>query len=539
MSTSMHREHDLNAPATRVITVDANAIRGPRSLTFRQCVGAGRVAEGLSAQWQTQLKLCKDEIGFEYLRCHGLFHDELGVYRRDKDGTPIYNWQYVDLVFDFLLSIGVRPFVEFGFMPNDLASIRTEMAGPDGMIVDPHHPKGQRRVTVLNWRANVTPPNDFKQWHDLVAATLEHWTHRYGSDELKHWLFEVWNEPNHVAFWSPVDERNRAEEYFQLYAQTSRAVKKVNSAYRVGGPSSAGPQYIAELIDFTIRHDVPIDFISFHIYGLGGGPGGFDEFGDKLCYLNPDIHTVAYHSNSQRNVIEKSARPGLPIHITEWSASFSSRDPVHDDYFSAPYILEQLKLTENIASMSYWTFTDLFEEVGIPPRPFHGGFGLVSLQGIKKPAYFAYQFLNRLKEQEVRNDDERSWACRDSTGSVQILLWDLTVPSGESIPNQIRFRLVRPAAFKQHVRLSISGLKPGSYLLSTFGVGFEMNDAYTAYLKLGMPMRIDRAQVNSLKAMATGAPRSQQQVLVDSDGQWANDYPIRENDVLLVELVPL
>jgi xylan 1,4-beta-xylosidase len=524
--------------APRAIAIDASAVKGPRSRTFRVCVGAGRVAEGLRADWQTQLAQCKAELGFEYFRCHGLFHDELGVYRENQNGTPIYNWQYIDIVYDFLLSIGVRPFVEFGFMPNDLASVRTELAGTDGMLADPTRPSGQRRVTVFYWRANVTPPKDLQKWHDLVAALVEHWTDRYGAEELKRWYFEVWNEPNHPAFSSPHEEGTRAETYFALYGQTARAVKKINPEYRVGGPATAGPEYIAELIDYAVGHDVPIDFISFHIYGLGGGPGGLDEFGDKLLYLSSDIHTVARFSNSQREIIDKSAKPGLPIHITEWSASYSPRDPVHDDYLSAPFILEQLKRTEAIASMSYWTFTDIFEENGIPPRPFHGGFGLINLQGIKKPAYFAYQFLNRLKDQELINDDARSWACRDEQGHVQVLLWDLTPPPEKGIPNQTLFRQVRIPSNRRIVQLSIAGLAPGRYRLATFAVGFEINDAYTAYLKLGAPAKLTRGQVESLKTIAAGVPISQEQIVVESDGVWNREIALRDNDVILIELAP-
>ena len=132
----------------RLIDIDCSAVKGPRSMVYQQCVGAGRVAEGLRADWQAQLKTCKDAIGFQYLRCHGLLHDELGVYREDKQGNAIYNWQYIDMVYDYLLSIHVRPFVEIGFMPDALASIK---------LNDPNPPNG-RRVSVFWWKANVTPP---------------------------------------------------------------------------------------------------------------------------------------------------------------------------------------------------------------------------------------------------------------------------------------------------------------------------------------------------------------------------------------------
>ena len=176
-----------------------------------------------------------------------------------------------------------------------------------------------------------------------------------------------------------------------------------------------------------MSNKVPLDFISFHTYGLGGGPSGLDEYGEQLHYLSNNLHAPADTAGGQRAVIDATARAGLPIHITEWSTSYSPRDPVHDSYFSAPYILEQLKHSSpGVASMSYWVFTDIFEEAGPPMTPFHGGFGLLTLQGIRKPAYFAYQFLNRLGPTELVNGDAASWVCRDERGGAQILLWDLT-----------------------------------------------------------------------------------------------------------------
>ncbi len=523
---------------TRVISVDANAVKGPRSQTYRATVGAGRVGEGLRADWQAQLKLCSDELGFESLRAHGLFHDELGVYS-EKDGKSVYNFQYVDLVYDYLLSIGVRPFVELGFMPDDLATIRTNLAGPDGMVDDPANPGKKRRVSVFWWKSNVTPPKDPQKWNALVTAIVGHWTQRYGAAEVAKWHFEVWNEPNHVAFFSPNDNSKRSEEYFELYANTARAVKSVNPKYQVGGPATAGPAYISELIDYSTKNSVPLDFISFHSYGLAGGPGGLDEFGNKVLYVNPNPRAVAQTSNSQNATIAKSSQPKLPVYITEWSASYSDRDPVHDDYFSAPYILEQLKNTESLGGMSYWTFTDIFEENGVPPRPFYGGFGLLNVQGIKKPSYFAYRFLNLLGDTELTNADKESWATRDARGGVQMLMWNLTMKPDEKVPNQTYFRQIRPATDAAKVQLEVKSLKPGRYNLSVYRVGYEKNDAYTAYLKMGAPDQLSRQQVALLKATASGRLEIVQTIQVPQSGQWKNQVTLRTNDALLATLEPV
>jgi xylan 1,4-beta-xylosidase len=521
----------------RVISADLMQVKGPKSTVFRRCVGAGRVAEGLRADWQDQLRTCRQAIGFEYLRCHGLFHDELGVYSEDAQGHPIYNWQYIDMVYDFLLSIGVRPFVEIGFMPQALASIKSEPvpAVPGSPVAT------AISAPVFWWKANVTPPKSWDRWDGLVTALVQHWTERYGAEEVKQWYFEIWNEPNHPSFFHPTTESSRRDEYFTLYDHTAKAVTAVNPAYRVGGPSGAGPVWIGELIAYCSAKKVPLDFISFHSYGLGGGPSGLDVEGRRRLYLDRKLDTPGNRAHSQDAIIQKSSMPNLPVHITEWSSSYSNHDPVHDSYFEAPYILQQLKKTETIGSMSYWTFTDIFEESGPPKTPFEGGFGLINLQGIKKASFFAYQFLNQLGDDELKNSDDRSWLCRDNKGGVQALVYDLTDPRDLSTHEDdwtvFRQRIVPKP--KPTVQLRITSLKPGSYHFSVYRIGFEENDAYSEYLKIGAPPQLTLEQVRQFKSLASGAPSEQADVTIDSSGEWKHDFSMRENEVFFTSLSPV
>ena len=503
------------AETNRVISADLNQVKGARSMIWQDCVGAGRVAEGLRDGWRRQLEECHREIGFKYIRMHGLLQDELGVYSENSKGEPQYNWQYIDDVYDFLLSIGMKPFVEFGFMPNALAS-----------------GKGK----IFWWNANVTPPNDYAKWDALITALVKHWTERYGESEVKTWRFEIWNEPNYPGFWHPPAGTTPKDAYFQLYEHTARAVKSVSTNYAVGGPAGAGPVWTAELIDFCQRTNAAIDFISYHAYGLGGGPSGLDEYGNNKLYLSPNLHAVADTANSQLPIIKKSLQPNLPVHITEWSASYSPRDPVHDSYFSAPFVLEQLRHTEAMNSMSYWTFTDVFEENGPAPRPFHGGFGLINYQGIRKPAFWAYKFLAMLGKTELQNADESSYVCTDDHGGAQVLLWDLTHPTSGKVSNQDYFLHSHPANKKGNVTVKLKNLSPGSYRLAVRQIGYHQRDPYSRYLELGQPSDISRETIADLKKISEGAPASESTVTVTSSGEFVTSLPVRENSVYFLSL---
>jgi xylan 1,4-beta-xylosidase len=492
----------------RVISADYRKVKGPRDRFPQLVVGAGRAAEGLRADWQRDLALIRRECGFEYIRFHGLLQDELGVYSENRKGEPVYNFQYIDAVYDAILQTGMRPFVEFGFMPQKLAS-------------------GDK--TIFWWKGNITPPRDHDKWSRLIEALVRHWTERYGHDEVRRWYFEVWNEPNlKDLFWS-----GDQEDYFKLYDVTVRAVKTVSTDYKVGGPATAGRGWITEMIDHASKTRVPLDFIATHDYGVSGR--GLDAEGNQQLFLDTSPDAIISGVRDVRSKIKASAMPNLPLHYTEWSTSYSPRDPVHDSYLSAAYIVSRLKGSEGYAqSMSYWTFTDIFEENGPVPSPFHGGFGLINFQGLRKPSFYAYQFLNRLGDEQLVSDDPDSWVTRGNSG-VQVVFWNYTPPKTES-SNQVYFKKDLPSKPLGNVRISISGMRPGNYTMKVYRVGYSVNDVYTDYLKMGSPSTLTREQVKSMATRNDGSPISTTTVAIKKSGAFSHELPLRENDLYLVTL---
>jgi xylan 1,4-beta-xylosidase len=497
----------------RLINVDFNLEKGPLNTMFNECVGAGRANEGLRADWQQQLTYVKKECGFKYIRMHGLLTDDMGVYKEDKNGKPMYNYMYVDVLYDYLLSIGVKPFVELGFMPQALAS-------------------GDK--TIFWWRGNVTPPKDYDKWAALIRNLTEHFTERYGADEVKTWYFEVWNEPNlSPGFWSSTQD-----EYFKLYKYTVNAIKSVNPAYRVGGPATAGAAWEPEMIKYCTKNNLPIDFISTHSYGVR--QGYLDEYGNSGTILDKNPMSVSGDVLQTRKEIKNSSKPNLELHYTEWSASYTPADPIHDSYHEAAYILNKLKQVGNAAqSMSYWVFTDIFEESAPRFEPFHGGFGLLTIQGINKPAFYAYQFLNRLGNIELDNSDSTSWACKDSKGNIQILAWDFTYTLPDSINNQVYYIRDLPSKSKGKLKVNISNVPNGKYSLEVYKIGYRCNDAYTSYYDLGRPTQLTKVQVEQIKKQNDGSPFSKEIVTVKAGIPFSKEMDIRENDVFLLNLIKL
>lgn len=365
---------------------------------WEHTVGSGHATLALRADWQAQLRRCHEELGFRHVRFHGLLCDDMGTLICHKE-KPLYSFFNADRIWDFLLSVGMRPFVELSFMPEMLSS------GP---------------TTVFHYRANVTPPKSYRRWATLIRKLAAHWVERYGVEEVRQWLFEVWNEPNLQAFW-PATQR----DYFRLYRHTAHALKGVDDRLQVGGPATAKDEWVEEFLDFCEKARLPADFVSTHHYPT-----------DALGTEGEDTLTQLAHS--RRSILREWAQDtrrrarGRPLYYTEWSGSSNPRDPLHDEPYAAPVVVKtMLEAVGLVEGYSYWTFSDIFEENYFPSVPFHGGFGLLNLHGIPKPAYRAFELLHRLGDELLPADGCHetvdAWVAR-RPGEVTVLLGNHALP---------------------------------------------------------------------------------------------------------------
>lgn len=500
--------------ADRTIQADFNDSSGPLDKRFNFCVGSDRAAIHLRDDDMAQLKFVRDTCGFRYIRFHGLLNEEMHVYSETADGKPIYNWSNIDKIYDGFLKMGVKPFVELGFMPEALAS---------------------GKQTIFWYRGNVTPPKSYEKWATFIQALVQHWTQRYGKDEVQNWYFEVWNEPNLHGFWA-----GTKAEYFHLYDVTVAAIKAVDPDYRVGGPSGANNEWVPAFIAHCHDNNIPLDFVSDHHYGCYNGY--LDADGTKKLILDWKPDAIIGSVEQTKKMITSSAMPNLPYYVTEWSTSYTPADPAHDSYFSAAYILEKLKQAGDTADcMSYWTYSDIFQEAWpTPSAPFHGGFGLLNIQGLRKPAYFSYYFLNHLGDTQLRCADSRSWVCKNDTG-VQILFWDFS-KLNEVGPNQVFFKKYLPANPAGSAHIVLSNIPSGDYTLKVYRVGYRNNDVFDAYLDLhsphveGHPELLPPDALAYLQKASSGDPAITKPIHIGNDKAFRLDLDVKENDVCFVTL---
>ncbi len=472
---------------------------------FDHCVGADYPGTTIRDDSRAQLKTVVDDLGFRYIRFHAIFHDALGTVRQDQRGEISYDWTQIDKLYDALLARGIKPFVELGFTPKALATSNN---------------------SIFYWQGNTSHPQ-LGPWKDLVAAFIHHISERYGKDEVRSWFFEVWNEPNLADFWENADQK----AYFELYDVTAKTIKAIDPALRVGGPSTAGAAWVPEFLAHAAKSGTAVDFVTTHTYGVAGG--FLDEEGKDDTRLLETPDAIIADVRRVRKEIDASKFPGLPLYFTEWSTSYSSRDPVHDSYISAAYILSKLKASQGLLQgMSYWTYSDLFEEAGPPPSSFHGGFGLLNREGIRKPAYFAYKYLAALDGNEIISADSQTFAAANDAG-VSALIWNYQYPD-QKVSNRPFYKKPHPARPATPVRMQFKHLKPGKYRLRVHRTGYHANDAYSAYIEMGLPKDLTSKQLAKLNKLTRDLPESERVIKIAEDGVYDLNLTMNSNDIVLV-----
>ena len=434
----------ISGAAQTSIDIDVTAPAKPFPHVWERAFGSGRANLSLRQSYRDDLKAVRTATGFEYIRFHAIFHDENGVYSEDEKGNPIYNWTYVDQIYDGLVNSRVRPFVELSFMPSKMASSQT-----------PH---------AFWYKPLPSPPKDYERWGALIEAFTRHVVERYGIDEVSRWPFEVWNEPN-IDFWTGDPKE---ETYQKLYVAAVKAVKKVSPKIQVGGPSTAQAAWVGRFIAYCAKNKVPLDFASTHVYGNDKAE---DVFGTSEVI--PRKEMVIRAVRKVRDEIKQSAMPNLPLYFSEYNASYMNEVDVTDSAYMGPWLAYTISKTDGLVDiMSYWCFSDVFEEQGIAKTPFYGGFGLIAAGDIPKAAFNDFKLLHKLGVTRIPNANDSVLVTKRRGTTLAIALWNYAPPEEAGTP--------------QKYTLNFKGLT-GTRELTITVVDENHGSALAAWMAMGKP----------------------------------------------------
>ena len=395
------------------IVIDRAATAHPFPHYWEQMFGSGRAILSLRESYRRDLREVKAVTDFKYVRFHAILDDEVGVYGEDAQGNPVYNFSYVDQIYDGLIENGVRPFVELSFMPRKLAS---------------------KEIFQAFWyRPIVAPPKSDQKWSDLISHLAQHLIDRYGIEEVSQWYFEVWNEPN-IDFWAGDPKE---QTYYQLYDATARSLKAVSPRLRVGGPATAQAAWVDRFIRHCTDNHVPVDFVSTHVYANDTAK---DVFGtDEAITRNQMVCRAVRKVHDQ---VRESSLPSLPLIWSEYNASYKNETNVTDAVYMAPWLADTIRQCDGLVEMmSYWTFSDVFEEQGVVKQPFYGGYGLIAEDGLPKPAFNAFKLLHQLGGERLENNSNNAIVTRRSDGALVIAVWNLFLPEDTGTPKDFTIEI--------------------------------------------------------------------------------------------------
>jgi xylan 1,4-beta-xylosidase len=353
-----------------------------------------------------------------YIRAHHLLTSGNGVaelkwsssnvFSLDANGKPVYDFTITDQTFDEYKKAGVRPYVELGFMPKDLAS-----TVPGISEYQLHYPKPTMGGSVNN------PPKDYAMWGELVRKFTEHLVERYGREEVSTWYFEVWNEPD-ILYWhgTPAD-------YFRLYDYAVAGVRAALPNAKVGGPASTGPsgEKAGLFLDNFLKHclddksaangkPIPLDFISFHPKGRPSVVDGHVRMGlaNELKAADAGFRIVAkYPRFIHLPIVLSEADPeGCAACSMKTNPANAYRNgPLYATYTAAAIkgLFElQDRSNVNLIAMLSWSFE--FEG-----KDYFEGFRTLATNGVDKPVLNIFRMAGLMRGTRVKTS---------STGQVPL-----------------------------------------------------------------------------------------------------------------------
>lgn len=457
---------------------------------FRKTTTIGKAKHILYANNQEMLKELQKDIGFEYIKFHGLLDDDMMIYSETSDGKVELSFTYVDMIIDFLLSINLRPFMQLSFMPKALAIT------PDRKMF--------YNASIISF------PNNMEKWVFLINSLVEHLISRYGSEEIEKWPFLLWNEPDTSEILFGFDNR---ETFFDFYKHTYNAVKKVNPNLVFGTPSLMSSSitsgtWMTDFMKFCKNNDCIPDVYIFHFYPISikESPDQEAQFRSNLILVNSE-NALKESILKIKNIFKDNEWETKEIFLTEWNSTVSHRDWLNDTVFKSAYVTKNiLENYDNIESFGYWVLTDFMEELKIAVELFHGGLGLFTYNGIKKSHYYAFKLMSTLGDTLIGKGE--GFFLTKSKNGFEFIFYNYQhfselYASGELFDMTFSNRytpFLNPT--NKLFELPLFGLENTSYIIKETIINREHGSSFDKWIECGaLPLDTDE-EVQNLKSIS-------------------------------------
>ena len=436
----------------------------------------------LRSDVQMQLRAAKKELKFDGVRIRDIFSDELFVYLEDENKTPIIGWQYIDLILDFLYTNSMKPYIELGFMPNQLSS-KKQFAG-------------------WSFQPNVSFPKSLKKWSILVTSFIEHLIERYSLEEVRTWYFDFWSSANlseslsvKNSYWN-----ESREDFFLLYRVTYNSIKNVDEEIQIGSPTFTlpnGKTWYDSFFKYCKENDIIPSFIRLSLFGTTDeydyGSNNF-IITDETSDTHYDKNTLLKVLNTLKDTIKKNNLEHLDIIASDWCTSVFPRDLIRDTCFMVPYILyNSLHMIGDVKSLSYHSLSDINETFFPNGKVFYGGAGILDFNGIKKASFYAFQLLNQLGSNIVEIGD--AYIITRSKQGYQMLMYNLVYydslysrNDSSALTYEERYNIYENS--EDLVIHTILEVPEGAYTILKTELNRSSGSAYDVWMRMGSPQNL-------------------------------------------------
>jgi len=496
----------------------------PFGRAIHKFIGVGSAHEILFQDVQTMLTEAQREIGFEYVKFHGLLSDEMMVCSR-QGKTLQFSFVMIDKVLDFLIGIGLKPLIQLSFMPKCLAE--------------------QPEKSVYWSRFITSLPCDFAEWNQLVQATVRHLLVRYGHDLVRSWLFTVWNEPDvsDVMFSVGDDEKFR-----EFYASTYRAIKCEDENLVVGAPSNLPiatetQNWMEAFLAWTLEHDCRPQFINIHYYSDDFENADADQHGPAgltaSCSFKADPDNFATFINRVREIRTNTSLQEVPIYLTEFNLTVSHRNLINDTCFTAAWLARNIMLNETqLDSFGFWSLTDLIGESQPHDELFHGGMGMFTRNGIRKPAFYLYWFARKLSGECIARGEDFV-AVKNSEG-IRILSWNYEHFNDLFARGQIfdmtsvnRYTPFNRQQARQ-MHLPLTGLPAERLIIREYFINRSQGSAFDQWVAMGAQPLATSDEVELLRQAVH--PGYRKMIVTSQQGTYEYHATLEPHEVRLTEI---
>ena len=449
--------------------------------TFLNFFTVARAVDFLSIHHRNLIEDLLKEIPFKYVKFHGILDDTMHVVKKRGDKYT-FSFLYVDMVLDYIVSLGIKPLIQLSYMPLCLAENNNSYE--NGM--------------------NISLPKNDGIYLSLIEEFTNHIINRYGKHEVESWPFTFWNAPDTSEHAYGFKDINK---FFDLYKKIYQTVKNIDSKIEFGSPSLL--PLADEMIKFdrhflTLARDNGVypDFLIVH-YFSNDFNNYFNRINKEQFSTDPDTFSKFIDFIKNPNFYS-----GKKIFLTEFNFTTSHRNLLSDTVFSSAYIVKNIiENLDRLDSFGHWYLSDLIDETQLPENMLHGGLGFYTLNGIKKPSFYAYKFLSKLGKEILLKD--KGLIVTKEQNKIIILLYNYEhfsnlYASGDYFELSYHNRYVPFAENKNLVfNISINNINNKSYELKETLLGKSSGSVYDCAEECGIIGIPDEEITSELKALST------------------------------------